>query len=84
VLNQEQEKKIIVFRQQYAEYAAQIAGIKDDQKQLFEDLVETLKLDKKIDKEKIRDIKRGFKLFVKANAPEEVASVGRAAEVAYL
>lgn len=84
MFNQEQEKKLIVFRQQYADKASAIAKIKDDQKQIFEDLVSTLKLDKKIDKEKIRDIKRGFKLFVKANAPEEVASVGRAAEVAAL
>lgn len=84
-LSENQITKIKAFRERYVNLQTQIDEWKDDTKALFEDLFENeLKFDSKIDKEKIRDIKRGFKLYYKANAPEEQASVNDAVIVAEL
>lgn len=69
-LSPEQTNIVKQYRDEYVKNEAEIEALKLNQTEAFEALFDKLKLDKKVDKEKISSLKMGFKLYYKQNALE--------------
>lgn len=72
------------YRKEYAEAAASIAALKQDQKDVFEALFDKLGMEKKEHSQEMKAIKKAFSLYVKQSADEELNLISEAAELANL
>jgi hypothetical protein len=82
--NADQTKTVVAYRNQFVEYQKEIDQAKENQKGGFDALFDKLRYDKKVDGDKMKAIKQGFKLYYKQNAQETQKLTDEAVAVAEL
>jgi hypothetical protein len=78
----EQQKLIVEYRNEYVKNCAEMDRLKENIKFGFESLFDRLGVDTKEDKETVKAVKLGFKLFYNETKDEQISITENAAFIA--